>query len=87
VARLLAGLSRSTVGGPLQFLAAALTTRTLLLIHAIFRFCALVNLLGCIWWFVAELEGLENSWAAASKHESDDSCLMDLLGAAVAECS
>jgi hypothetical protein len=24
----------------------------------------LINLLGCIWWFVAVLEGLENSWVA-----------------------
>lgn len=67
VARLLSGLSRSSVGGPLQFVAAALTTRTLLLIHALFTLCVLVNLLGCIWWNVAETEGLENSWAAASE--------------------
>ena len=48
-------------------MAAALTTRTLLLIHALFTLCVLVNLLGCIWWNVAETEGLENSWAAASE--------------------
>jgi len=26
----------------------------------------LINLLGCIWWFVAVLEGLENSWVVSA---------------------
>jgi hypothetical protein len=67
VFRLLARLSRSSVDGPLQFLAAAMNTRSLLLFHAIFSLCVTVNTLGCIWWNVAQEAGIEGTWATASE--------------------
>ncbi|GAB4823679.1 hypothetical protein N2152v2_010725 [Parachlorella kessleri] len=39
-------------------------TVTVYLGTLVFMLAVLVNLLGCIWWFVAELEGLDQSWAA-----------------------
>jgi hypothetical protein len=44
-----------------------MTTRTLLLLHALFSLCLLVNLLGCMWWNLAVTEGLVDSWATASE--------------------
>ncbi|GAB4822678.1 hypothetical protein N2152v2_009724 [Parachlorella kessleri] len=38
-------------------------TATLYLASVVLTLAIIINLLGCIWWFVAELEGLENSWA------------------------
>ncbi|PRW57808.1 cyclic nucleotide-binding [Chlorella sorokiniana] len=72
VVRLLANLSRSSVGGShMRVLASAVTTRKLLLLHAVFSLAVLVNLLGCIWWNVAVGEGLDNSWAAAVNKDFD----------------
>ena len=41
-----------------------LSTAALHLLNLVLALAVLVNLMGCIWWFVAELEGLENSFAA-----------------------
>jgi hypothetical protein len=72
VVRLLANLSRSSVGGShMRVLASAVTSRKLLLLHAVFSLAVLVNLLGCIWWNVAVGEGLDNSWAAAVNKDFD----------------
>jgi len=43
------------------------STATLYLVNMVLALTMLVNLLGCIWWFVAELEGLDNSWAAHTR--------------------
>ncbi|KAL4447902.1 hypothetical protein ABPG75_005121 [Micractinium tetrahymenae] len=44
-----------------------ISTAGLYLINLVLALSILVNLLGCIWWFIAELEGLENSWASAAQ--------------------
>jgi len=66
VVRLLRGMWVSSIGeSPLSraFLA-RFNTATLYLVNILFVFLTFLNLLGCMWWFIAELEGLENSWAA-----------------------
>jgi hypothetical protein len=42
-----------------------MSTAGLYLLNLVLALSVLVNLMGCIWWFVAEIEGLDNSWAAA----------------------
>lgn len=64
VVRLLRGASgisflTSPISGPLMTL---MNTATMYLLNILFTMLVLINLLGCIWWFVAVLEGLENSW-------------------------
>ncbi len=64
VFRLLAGASgihflASPVSAPILRI---MNTATFFLIHVVFTMCVFINLLGCIWWFVAVIEGLENSW-------------------------
>lgn len=47
-----------------RFVISQLGTAGLFLLKILFAMCALINLLGCMWWFVAELEGLDESWVA-----------------------
>jgi hypothetical protein len=35
-----------------------------LALWSLYLLLVMVNLMGCIWWLVAEVEGPENSWAA-----------------------
>eukprot|EP00887_Chlorella_sp_A99_P004770 scaffold4.g4770.t1 len=42
------------------------STAGLYLMNLAVAMTLVVNLLGCIWWFLAELEGLEDSWVAAT---------------------
>lgn len=64
VLRLLAGASgvhflASPISAPILRI---MNTATFFLLHVLFTMCVFINLLGCIWWFVAVIEGLENSW-------------------------
>lgn len=64
VFRLLGGASgvhflASPVSAPIL---RVMNTATFFLLHVLFTMCVFINLLGCIWWFVAVIEGLENSW-------------------------
>ena len=66
VVRLLAGSSgvsflTSPISGPVL---RVINTATFFLLHVLFTMLVFINLLGCIWWFVAEIEGLEKSWVA-----------------------
>lgn len=47
-----------------RFLQKWLQRPTLLVLNAFFSLCVMINLLACLWWTVAEAEGLPNSWAA-----------------------
>lgn len=64
VIRLLGGASgihflASPVSAPILRI---MNTATFFLLHVLFTMCVFINLLGCIWWFVAVIEGFENSW-------------------------
>jgi len=39
-----------------------MNTATFFLLNILFTMLIFINLLGCIWWFVAVIEGLPNSW-------------------------
>jgi hypothetical protein len=41
-----------------------LNTAGAFLLNMLYVLAVSVNLMGCMWWFLAELEGLESSWAA-----------------------
>ncbi|GAB4818637.1 hypothetical protein N2152v2_005683 [Parachlorella kessleri] len=57
-------LSRPDDRGPLgRFLQGHISSTTLLVVSALFSLLVLLNLLGCVWWTIAVLEGIENSWA------------------------
>ena len=64
--RLLAGSSGvhflvSPISGPIL---RVMNTATFFLINVLFTMLVFINLLGCMWWFTAEVEGLEDSWVA-----------------------
>lgn len=66
VFRLLAGSSGvhflvSPISGPVL---RVMNTATFFLLNVLFTMLVFINLLGCMWWFTAEMEGLENSWVA-----------------------
>ena len=41
-----------------------INTASFYLLNILFVLAVLINFMGCMWWFLAELEGLENSWVA-----------------------
>ena len=43
---------------------AVMTTRTMLFLTTFFAMAVLVNLQGCLWWFLAITQGIDNSWAS-----------------------
>ncbi|KAL4442414.1 hypothetical protein ABPG77_004998 [Micractinium sp. CCAP 211/92] len=43
------------------------STAGLYLVNLVLALSILVNTMGCIWWFIAEMEGLENSWASTAQ--------------------
>ena len=70
VARLLAGSSGvhflvSPISGPIL---RVMNTATFFLLNVLFTMLVFINLLGCIWWFVAEIEGVDNpnTWVASA---------------------
>ena len=68
VFRLLAGSSGvhflvSPISGPVLRI---MNTATFFLLNVLFTMLVFINLLGCMWWFTAEMEGLENSWVAVA---------------------
>mgnify|MGYP001093247974 FL=1 len=46
-----------------RFLQGYINSTTLLVVSALLSLLILLNLLGCVWWTIAVLEGIENSWA------------------------
>ncbi|GAB4819385.1 hypothetical protein N2152v2_006431 [Parachlorella kessleri] len=41
-----------------------ISATALLIFKAVFSLLILLNLMGCLWWAVARIQGIENSWAA-----------------------
>lgn len=41
-------------------------TAALFLLSILFVLAVMLNTMACLWWFIAELEGLENSWVAST---------------------
>lgn len=73
VFRLLSGSSGvhflvSPISGPVLRI---MNTATFFLLNVLFTMLVFINLLGCIWWFTAEMEGLENSWVAVAEVNFD----------------
>ncbi|KAG7668893.1 hypothetical protein Ndes2437B_g06625 [Nannochloris sp. 'desiccata'] len=48
-----------------------INTATFYLINILFFLAVFLNLMACLWWFLAELEGLENSWVAQTTFSLD----------------
>lgn len=69
VARLLRAVwGASLLANPMsRALFQMVNTATLYLVSILFVLLVFLNLLGCLWWFVAELEGVENSWASQTR--------------------
>ncbi|KAI8110821.1 hypothetical protein M9434_004395 [Picochlorum sp. BPE23] len=66
VVRLLGGASGiSFLASPISTpVMRVINTATFFLLNIIFTMFVFINLIGCIWWFVAVIEGLPNSWVA-----------------------
>jgi CRP-like cAMP-binding protein len=48
-----------------------INTATFYLINLLFFLAVFLNLMACLWWFIAELEGLEDSWVAQTSFSVD----------------
>ena len=41
-----------------------MSTITMFIVTTVFSMTMVVNLMGCLWWWIAVVEGIPNSWAA-----------------------
>lgn len=48
-----------------------INTATFYLLNILFFLAVFMNLMACLWWFLAELEGLENSWVVQATFRFD----------------
>lgn len=48
-----------------------INTATFYLLNILFFLAVFLNLMACLWWFLAELEGLENSWVVQTTFHFD----------------
>lgn len=66
VARMLRGAwGLSLLSSPLsRAIFRRVNTASFYLLNILFVLAVFINFMGCMWWFLAELEGLENSWVA-----------------------
>lgn len=47
-----------------SLVAVRMTATTVFVVHTVLSLCILVNLMTCVWWWIATLEGLDHSWVA-----------------------
>lgn len=65
VMNLILRLGRFDQGGQVALFAATrLNALTLLGFNAAFSLLVCINVLACVWWWIAEIEGISNSWVA-----------------------
>ena len=66
------GAAAGNSAGISRLLHVHLATTTLLILQTMYTVLMMLNLLGCLWWYLARVEGLENSWAASVENKQYD---------------
>jgi hypothetical protein len=78
VVRLIARMNKFDTGGLLQqWLAARVNSLTIFACNTFFSLMVMINLLACMWWWIAITQGLENSWVATAAINKPDIDLID----------
>jgi len=66
VVRLIAQMNKFDTGGILQqWISSRVNSLTMFAFNTFFSLMVMLNLLACMWWWIAVIQGLENSWVAA----------------------
>ncbi|KAG7667543.1 hypothetical protein Ndes2526B_g07503 [Nannochloris sp. 'desiccata'] len=78
VVRLIARMNKFDTGGIFQqWIAARVNALTMFAFNTFFSLMVTINLLACMWWWIAITQGLENSWVAAAAINKPEIDLID----------